>query len=147
MPAPDLFTLSLPGDGEQPTQQQGEVVPFPHSHDLEPAADTPAVSRSVALRDRIQPLLERTETGWRTAWVGDGILGRSPRPVADLARQFWTDPKPYIKDALILRIPYAVYGTPVIIASAAAHLFLLVISYPSLLAGTSLLVLFISLFL
>jgi len=95
----------------------------------------------------VKPALERTASGWRSAWVGDGVLGMRPRSVADLSRQFWLAPPAYVRDALILRILYAVYGVPVIVVSAAAHLLLLVISYPSLLAGTGLLVLFVSLFL
>jgi hypothetical protein len=88
----------------------------------------------------------RLRAGFRAAVVGEGVLGMSPRPVADLIRQFYTDPKPYIRDALILRIPYALYGVPVVVLTAALHLLLLVISYPTLLAGTALLIVLISLF-
>lgn len=155
MPASDLFTLDLPDD-DQPkaeqqseaveSQQSGDVVPFPNAAPPQPA---PAAEpgRAAALVVRLKPALERTADGWRAAWLGDGVLGMRPRPVAALARQFWTAPPSYIRDALILRIPYALYGVPAIAVSAAAHLILLVISYPSLLAGTGLLVLFISLFL
>jgi hypothetical protein len=136
--APDLFTLDLPGD-DQPSQ--GEVVPFPNSQ----PAPVEEPKRTVA--DRARPVVERLAAGWRTAWVGDGLLGMRPRPVADLARQFWFAPKPYIRDALILRIPYAIYGAPVIAVSAVLHLLLLIVGYPSLLAATGLLVLFLSLFL
>ncbi|TDD54617.1 hypothetical protein E1286_05355 [Nonomuraea terrae] len=145
MPARDLFQLDLPG--EAPAEKPAEVVLFPHSVPApveESAADQ---KRSLALALAVRPALERTADGWRAAWIGDGLLGMRPRPVADLARQFWTDPKPYIKDALILRIPYAIYGAPVIAVSAVAHLLLLIISYPSLLAGTGLLIAFIALFL
>lgn len=146
MSARDLFKLELPGD-EAPAQQPAEVVPFPNSAPLPaPSEDAGAPAKS-RLPDRLQVAVERSAAGWRAAWVGDGVLGMHPRPVADLARQFWTAPKPYIKDAWVLRIPYAIYGIPVIAVSAAAHLLLLIISYPSLLAGTGLLVLFISLFL
>lgn len=152
MPARDLFRLELPDDTEPAdgAPGDGEVVPFPSPPP--PAvsdAGTGEVERVArqALAERVKPSFERFATGWRAAWVGDGILGMHPRPVADLARQFWTDPKPYIKDALVLRIPYALYGIPVIAFTAVAHLLLLIVSYPSLLAGTGLLVLFISLFL
>lgn len=144
MSARDLFKLSLPG--EEPSEA-GEVVPFPSAAPLPaPHEDAPAPARP-GLVGRVQPSVERFATGWRAAWVGDGLLGMRPRPVADLARQFWTDPQPYIKDALLLRIPYALYGVPVVAVSAAAHLLLFIVSYPSLLAGIGLLVLFISLFL
>jgi hypothetical protein len=150
VPAPDLFKLDLPANDppeQQPAaaQQSGDVVPFPNAAPPEPVDAQPG--RAVALAVRLKPALERTAAGWRAAWVGDGVLGMRPRPVADLARQFWTAPPSYIRDALILRIPYAVYGVPVVAVSAVAHLFLLVISYPSLLAGSGLLVLFVSLFL
>ncbi len=140
-----IFTLDLPGDEPQP---RDVVVQFPTPADPAPAesGEVEETSTRPALRERLQPAVERFATGWRAAWVGDGILGMRPRPVADLVRQFWTAPPPYIRDALILRIPYAIYGTPVIAATAAAHLLLLVISYPSLLAGTVLIVVFISLF-
>lgn len=108
-------------------------------------AEGPAAERA-GLRDQLQPVVERLAAGWSVAWVGEGVFGLRPRPVADLARQFWTDPKPYIRDALILRVPYAIYGTPVIALSAAAHLLLLIISYPALLTASILLALFISLF-
>lgn len=142
MSAPDLFTLDLPDD-DQPSQ--GEVVPFPNSPPAPVEEPEPEPKRTVA--DRARPVVERLAAGWRTAWIGDGLLGVRPRPVADLARQFWFAPKPYIRDALILRIPYAIYGAPVIAVSAVLHLLLLIVSYPSLLAATGLLVLFLSLFL
>jgi len=137
--AHDLFKLDLPDD----RGEAGEVVPFPH-------ASAPAVvepERRSTLVERVRPSVERFASGWRAAWVGDGVLGMRPRPVADLARQFWISPKPYIRDAWVLRIPYALYGLPVIAVSATLHLLLFIISYPSLLAGTGLLVLFLSLFL
>jgi hypothetical protein len=139
--APDLFKLDLPGDDQS---SDGEVVPFPGS--AAPAAvDGPEPKRPLAQWAR--PVMERVSAGWRTAWIGDGLLGMRPRPVADLARQFWFAPKPYIRDALILRIPYAIYGAPVIAISAVLHLLLLIVGYPSLLAAAGLLVLFLSLFL
>ncbi|MGA4989835.1 hypothetical protein [Nonomuraea bangladeshensis] len=144
MSARDLFRLDLPGD-EPP--EAGEVVPFPNAAPLPALQEGDLVPARPGLVERVQPSVERFATGWRAAWVGDGLLGMRPRPVADLIRQFWTDPKPYIKDALVLRIPYAIYGVPVIAVSAVTHLLLLIISYPSLLAGTGLLVLFLSLFL
>lgn len=142
-----MFRLDLPGDDEAPQVAGEVVVPFPSTRPVK--ADEPAAKPKpgAALALRVKPALERTASGWRSAWVGDGVLGMRPRSVADLARQFWLAPPAYVRDALILRIPYAVYGVPVIVASAAAHLLLLVISYPSLLAGTGLLVLFVSLFL
>ena len=141
MSAPDLFKLDLPDDDQS---SQGEVVPFPNSA-APVAVDEPEPTRPLAQRAR--PVMERLAAGWRTAWIGDGLLGMRPRPVADLIRQFWTAPTPYIRDALILRIPYAIYGAPVIATSAVLHLLLLIVSYPSLLAATGLLVLFLSLFL
>lgn len=141
MSAPDLFRLKLPDD-DPPAS--GEVVAFPHS----PTAPALVVDeRPPKLAKRARPAVERAAAGWRAAWVGDGVLGMRPRPVADLARQFWTEPKPYIRDAWLLRIPYAVYGAPVIAVSAVVHLLLFIVSYPSLLAGVGLLVLFLSLFL
>ena len=143
-----LFKLDLP-DGDPP--ETGEVVvAFPHaSAEVAPAgpAELAAQPQPGGIVDRLRPQVERFTAGWRAAWVGDGVLGMRPRPVADLARQFWTSPPAYIRDAWILRIPYAIYGVPVIAVTAAAHLLLLIISYPSLLAGTGLLVLFVSLFL
>ena len=140
MPAPDLFKLQLPG--EEPAEQPARdvVVRFPGA-ELPAEADAPAppVGRA-SLVERLGPVRERVASGWRTAWVGDGILGMRPRPVAALARQFWTQPPPYVRDALVLRVLYAAYGAPVIAVSAAAHLLLLVISYPSLLAGVSVIV-------
>lgn len=141
MSAPDLFKLDLPDDDQT---SQGEVVPFPSSA-APVAVDEPEPKTSLGQRAR--PVMERVAAGWRTAWIGDGLLGMRPRPVADLARQFWFAPKPYIRDALILRIPYAIYGAPVIATSAVLHLLLLIVGYPSLLAATGLLVLFLSLFL
>lgn len=139
-----IFKLDLPGEEPKP---RDVVVQFPTPADPAPVEQVEETRVRPALRERLQPAVERFGAGWRAAWVGDGILGMRPRPVADLVRQFWTSPPPYIRDALILRIPYALYGTPVIAATAAVHLVLLVISYPSLLAGTCLLVLFVSLFL
>lgn len=139
-----IFKLDLPGDEPKP---RDVVVQFPTNAEAAPVEPAEVEDAQLSLRERLQPAVERFGSGWRAAWVGDGILGMRPRPVADLVRQFWTAPPPYIRDALILRIPYAIYGTPVIAATAAVHLVLLVISYPSLLAGTCLLVVFISLFL
>jgi hypothetical protein len=138
--APDLFKLELPG--EEPEEPQARVVVrFPGS--AEPPAEVDALAaptRRASMVERFGPARERVASGWRTAWVGDGILGMRPRPVVALARQFWTQPPPYIRDALVLRALYAAYGAPVIVASAAAHLLLLVISYPSLLAAVSVIV-------
>lgn len=149
MPTPDrLFRLDLPtSDGPRDAPDSGELVPFPNA----PIAlsDTAEMDQAPKprLAERARPAVERAAAGWRAAWVGDGVLGMRPRPVADLARQFWTEPKPYIRDAWLLRIPYAIYGTPVIAVSAVVHLLLFIVSYPSLLAGVGLLVLFLSLFL
>lgn len=142
MSAHDLFTLDLPDDDPS---SSGEVVPFPSSA---PPARTGGEEepQQAAWSGWLQPVAERLSAGWRAAWVGDGVFGMRPRPVADLARQFWTSPPPYIRDALVLRIPYAIYGTPVIVLAATAHLLLLIIGYPSLLAATGLLALFLSLF-
>lgn len=145
MATPDLFSLDLPDD--EPQASSEVVVPFPTAPPAQPDEPAAKSKPGMALAVRLRPALERTADGWRAAWVGDGVLGMRPRPVADLVRQFWTAPPAYIRDALVLRIPYAVYGVPVIAVSAAAHLILLVISYPSLLAGASLLIVFVSLFL
>lgn len=139
-----LFQLDLPADEQPPP---GDVVVQFRGGTAEalPVGDDQAQERP-GLLDRLRPARDRVASGWRTAWIGDGAFGLRPRPVADLARQYWTDPKPYIRDALLLRVPYALYGVPVIAVTAAAHLLLLVISYPSLLAGSALLVFLISLF-
>lgn len=146
MPPHDpLFKLELP-ETEPPSQ--GAVVPFPQSSpapEVRDDSDTEMLERPAA--DRFRQMTERLADTWRTAWIGDGLLGMRPRPVADLARQFWFAPKPYIRDAWVLRVPYAIYGTPVIFLSAAAHLLLFIVSYPSVLAAAGLLVLFLSLFL
>jgi hypothetical protein len=148
-----VFRLDLPSDSPSDAEQPAEgekpaagdvVVRFPSSEALPAEVDKP---QRAGIVDRLQPQVERFTAGWRAAWVGDGVLGMRPRPVADLARQFWISPPAYIRDAWLLRIPYAIYGVPVIAVTAAAHLLLLIISYPSLLAGTGLLVLFVSLFL
>lgn len=143
-----LFRLDLPtSDSPREVSESGEIVPFPNSS---PAVATGGEVEETArprLAERARPAVERLSAGWRATWVGDGLLGMRPRPVADLIRQFWTAPKPYIRDAWVLRIPYAIYGAPVIAVSAVVHLLLLIVSYPSLLAGVGLLVLFLSLFL
>lgn len=151
MSAPDkLFHLQLPID--EPPAASDVVVPFPGAAaepvpaDSAPSGVVEVAEQPAALVERFQPAVDRLTSAWRSAWVGDGVLGMRPRPVADLARQYWTDPKPYIRDALILRIPYAAYGVPVVVLTAAAHLLLLIISYPTLLAGTGLLVVILSLF-
>ncbi|MGC5012485.1 hypothetical protein ACLQ2R_17110 [Streptosporangium sp. DT93] len=155
MPTPDLFRLNLPNSEQLPAAdtepvadaapESGAVVRFPGTEVL------PADPGQPAALERIQSAagvsVERFAAGWRAAWIGDGVLGMRPRPVADLARQFWTAPPPYIQDALILRIPYALYGVVAVPLSAAAHLLLLIISYPSLLAAALTLALFIHLFL
>lgn len=135
-----LFRLELPS--EEP--RHDNVVQLPGTQaDSGPSADAglPAVVEGrPRLAERLQPVRDRVASGWRVAWLGDGVLGMRPRPVADLARQFWVSPPPYIRDALILRVPYALYGVPVIAVTAASHLLLLVISYPSLLAVVGVLV-------
>lgn len=143
MSARDLFRLDLPDD---PDQREGELVPFPNSIPPAPVGGEPD-KRGLSLAARVRPSVEHFTSGWRAVWTGDGLFGMRPRPVAELARQFWTAPKPYIRDALLLRIPYALYGLPVIVASVCLHVLLLIVSYPSLLAGVGLLVLFVSLFL
>jgi hypothetical protein len=151
--ASELFRLRLPTEAPQDPPAAataadpeaapgGEVVTFPGTS-AGPQADEPDRD---ALAERLRAAVGQFTAGWRDVWVGDGVLGMRPRSVADLARQYWTRPKPYIRDALILRIPYAIYGAPVIVLTAALHLFLLVISYPTLLAATTLLVVLISLF-
>lgn len=150
MSAPDrLFKLQLPADEE--SAPSDVVVPFRGGAEPPPAKvdeqeEAAELQDRPRLLDRLRPAQERLTSGWRAAWIGDGAFGMRPRPVADLARQYWTDPKPYIRDALILRVPYAAYGAPVIAVTAAAHLLLLVISYPSLLAGSALLVFVLNLF-
>lgn len=161
MSAPDrLFQLNLPDSDDKHPEKDAEeeqtapvVVPFPTANpDAVPAlVDDPSTRPGVLERfqpavTRIQPAVERFSTGWRAAWIGDGVLGMRPRPVADLARQFWTQPPAYIRDVPVLRVPYALYGVPVIVLSAAAHLVLLIVSYFSLLIATCLVVLFISFF-
>lgn len=142
--------FELPDSDEAEPADDGVVLPFDR-------AKTPACSTAVpevpvtrqvavAVRSTLRHQGIRFRAGFRSAVVGDGVLGMRPRPVADLIRQFWTAPPPYIRDALALRIPYAAYGAPVIAVTAAAHALLLVISYPSVLAGACVLVLFISLF-
>ena len=140
-----LFKLNLPGE-EPPaesTQQQENSDGEAKVVELFPAGEASAPARSGVL-DRVTPAVERSlarfAEGWTAAWVGDGVLGMRPRPVMDLVRQFWLNPPPYIADALILRVPYAVYGAIVIPVTAATHLVLLIISYPSLLIGVALLV-------
>lgn len=134
-----LFRLELPGE-----EPRDNVVQLPGTQaepETSPEAELPVVvDDRPRLVERLQPARDRLTSGWRAAWLGDGVLGMRPRPVADLARQFWTSPPPYVRDALILRIPYALYGIPAIAVSAAAHLLLLVISYPSLLALAGLIV-------
>src|SRR5690606_7008365 len=142
-----MFRLDLPGDDETPPAAGDVVVPFPSAPPVktdEPAAK-PKPGAALALR--VKPALERTASGWRSAWVGDGVFGMRPRSVADLSRRFWMATPGYVREGLKLRNMSAVYGVPGSGDSAAAHLLLLVISYPSLLAGTGLLVLFVSLFL
>lgn len=145
-----LFKLQIPADEE--SAPSDVVVPFRGGAVETPPSSDPAIETAeealerLGLFDRLRPAQERLTSTWRAAWIGDGAFGMRPRPVADLARQYWTDPKPYIRDALILRVPYAAYGAPVIAVTAAAHLLLLVISYPSLLAGSALLVFVLSLF-
>lgn len=144
-----MYKVTLPADPDEPRGNVRPIRPVALPTTAAPASEPeeqPAEDRP-GFRDRVGPAAQRFTDGWRNAWIGDGILGMRPRPVMDLVRQFWTAPPSYVRDALILRIPYAIYGAPVITFTAAAHLLLLVISYPSLLAGTGLLVLFISLFL
>lgn len=151
----DLFKLDLPGEDppapERTETADAQVVKlFPSEGDVEPTAEADA-PKTPSVLNRIIPAVERSAArfadGWRAGWVGDGVLGMRPRPVADLVRQFWTAPPAYVADAWILRIPYALYGLVVIPVSAAGHLVLFVISYPSLLAGALLLAIFLSLFL
>mgnify|MGYP001195899135 FL=1 len=145
------FKLRMPDPGsEPPTAGGGEPTPTPAENEngaearvvLFPAAHTPSPKQG--LLDQVTPAAQRAlvkfAEEWRDAWVGDGILGRRPRPVADLVRQFWLDPPPYVRDAIVLRVPYAVYGAIVIPVTVATHLILLIISYPSLLIGVALLV-------
>jgi hypothetical protein len=161
VPEPDLFKLDLPVEAadqaDRPDSASGDeakvVRLFPTAADSEPAAPAqPPVKAEPpqpGVLERITPAVERSLTrfaeGWSAAWTGDGVLGMRPRPVMALVRQFWVSPPPYIADALILRIPYAVYGAMVIPLSAAVHLLLLLISYPSLLAVVTALAAFLAL--
>lgn len=127
----ELFRLHLP---EEPESEHEVVALFPD------ATEGVEQAEPGALTIWLESGRERLAAGWRTTWVGDGLLGLRPRPVADLIRQFWTTPPPYIRDALVLRIPYTIYGGAAIALTAAAHLVLLVIGYPALLAAAALLV-------
>ncbi|MEU8151827.1 hypothetical protein [Nonomuraea sp. NPDC048901] len=142
--------FTIPDDHNATSGDDGGGVVLPFDRDQLPDApsseDSPPRSLALAVRTAGRHQGIRLRVGFRAAVVGDGLLGMRPRPVADLIRQFWFAPKPYIRDALILRIPYAIYGAPVIAASAVLHLLLLIVSYPSLLAATGLLAMFLSLF-
>lgn len=141
------FKLELPTTEEIGPEERNTVVPFPGTQpptsDPEaaaPSADIVPADPKPSLLDRVVLLGGQVSEVWSSAWVGDGLLGHRPRPVADLIRQFITEPPPYIRDALILRIPYALYGAPVITTSAAAHLLLFIVSYPSVFAGVATLI-------
>lgn len=139
------YEIALPKD-EAPhnvVQLRAAAEAAPAGPASEPVVQADEQPDRPGVLERLQPTREQLAAAWSAAWVGDGAFGLQPRPVADLARQFWTQPKPYIADALILRIPYAIYGTPVIALSAAAHLLLFILSYPSVLAASALLALVI----
>jgi len=156
---PDLFKLELPDEPpkepsaeaadqtDRPDSASGDeakgeakvVRLFPTAVDSEAQPPVEAEPSQPGVIERITPAVERSlarfGATWSAAWTGDGVLGMRPRPVMALVRQFWLSPPPYVRDALILRIPYAVYGAIVIPITAAGHLALLIISYPTLLAG------------
>lgn len=130
-----LDTSSL-GEPDERDAPEGVILPFSGPLALETVPARPAMTPAVVVRHQAI----RLRAAFHAAVIGDGLLGMRPRPVADLIRQFWLAPPPYIRDALLLRIPYAIYGAVVIPVTAAAHLVLLVIAYPALLAAAALLV-------
>ncbi|MFC7641405.1 hypothetical protein ACFQX6_10780 [Streptosporangium lutulentum] len=68
--------------------------------------------------------------------MGDGVFGQRPASIATLARQYFIDPPPFVRESIALRIFYGLYGVPVVVANVTAQTLLLIIRYPSLLAAT-----------
>lgn len=134
-----MYEIALPQDDEADNvvvgQFGGESSPAEPPAD-EPADQVPPGMQLVILARR--ELVPRVKQGFSDAVVGETLLAKQPASILTLVRQYWTEPPPYIRDALILRVPYALYGIPVIATNVIGQTLFLIIRYPSLLAATAL---------
>ncbi|WP_433235624.1 hypothetical protein ACQPYK_25670 [Streptosporangium sp. CA-135522] len=135
-----MYEITLPKDDDEPDnvvvgQFGGENPPAEPSDDV--AADQVPPGKQLMVLAR-RELVPRVKQGFSDAVVGETLLAKQPASILTLARQYWTEPPPYIRDALILRVPYALYGIPVIAINLAGQTLFLIIRYPSLLAATAL---------
>ncbi len=136
-----MYKVALPADDEEPDnvvigQFGGENLPAEQPEEAEPADQvTPGKQLMVLARRELMPRVQRA---FDAAVVGETLFGKQPASILTLVRQYWTEPPAYIKDALILRVPYALYGIPVITANVVGQALFLIIRYPSLLISTAL---------
>ncbi|MEV0151481.1 MULTISPECIES: hypothetical protein [unclassified Nonomuraea] len=133
-----MYELRLPADDDGDEQQDNVVVgPFPAPVDNavpaqldEPAEGVVSVWSVVAAEMR--PWLEKLLDDMV---VGDGLFGQRPASIATLVRQYFIDPPQFVREAILLRIGYGVYGVPVILANLALQPLLLIIRFPALLTA------------
>ncbi|MEU8195205.1 hypothetical protein AB0C10_15635 [Microbispora amethystogenes] len=137
-----MYKVALPPDDEPEADNLvvgnfgGDNLPAEQPEEPEPAEQvTPGKQLMVLARRELVPRIQR---GFTAAVVGETLLGKQPASILTLVRQYWTEPPAYIKDALILRVPYALYGVPVITANVVGQALFLIIRYPSLLISTAL---------
>lgn len=136
-----MYELSLPkDDGDEPEQDNVVVGPFPAPAtpaapaELDELDEDDKPGRSLAALAAAE-LLPRLEKVLDDMVVGDGLFGQRPASIATLARQYWFDPPQFVREAILLRIGYGLYGVPVIAANVVLQPLFLIIRYPSLLAA------------
>ncbi|MEV4749104.1 hypothetical protein AB0K21_22220 [Streptosporangium sp. NPDC049248] len=134
-----MYEIALPQDDEADNvvvgQFGGENPP------AEPPAEVPADQVSPGMQLVVlarRELVPRVKQGFSDAVVGETLLAKQPASILTLVRQYLIEPPPYIREALILRVPYALYGIPVITVNVVGQTLFLIIRYPSLLAATAL---------
>ncbi len=136
-----MYELRLPDDGDEEQTDNVVIGPFPAPADADegdaavPAGQDEPDDAVALLEVAKAELLPHVEELLDRLVVGDGLFGLRPASIATLARQYWIDPPPFVRDALALRIAYGLYGVPVITANLVLQPLFLIIRYPSLLAA------------